>query len=425
MSNESKTAIQSPAGSEHSRTFKVKKFLASKTASTSVGRKAIGYFLGEDGVQLMSTLKKAATKHKGAAFAKDLKKNIFKIAVKCKLLHDGGFIVQKDVFHLAQPFNHVCLNIHDMLKLACSETERPKDPIDASGLNGNCMHLKELVLIVLKPHLQAKNYGYLNEIFDYIGSVAFLNLVLNSQDYAVERKSMNEKITNLLHPILLERDYDQVRCKYAFCWRPCVQAHQNFAASAWCAKHHYKNYQNLVAQPSSHYFLHDEGGKYQPFIDVLTKELPANNLEFYHATYNYASAKNSIRKVFAAAIFEKFLDTRTKTKAAGIDDAIIKEIASKLNVSEPQLYDQAQKLVLQKINKIFVDKFLPSDSYKAYITSLALPQYLLDDLEYRKKNKDVVKKMEQAQRQKDLETRMKIAEATKEEKREEKEYKSK
>jgi len=192
-----------------------------------------------------------------------------------------------------------------------------------------------------------------------------------------------------------------------FCWRACVQAHDNFPSSPWCAKHHFKNYQSLVSNPTSHYFLHDEGGKYQPFIDLMNAKLPANNLEFYRAVFNYSVAKDSIRKVFAVAIREQFLEAKSKSKVADMDAAIVAEIVSKLSVADPLLYVRAQKFILDKIDKIFNEQFIPSDAFKSYIKTLTLPQYILDDLEYRKKNKETVKKLEKAQHAKEIQERLK------------------
>jgi len=277
-------------------------------------------------------------------------------------------------------------------------------------VSGNIKHVKDLVVPILKPHLE-KNVTILNEIFDYISSVAFLNLLLNAPEYSEERKALFRDVATLISPILDQRSFEKTRCKFGACWRACVPAHsnENFPASPWCAKHHFVNFESVSKNPTATYFLLGEGASYQPFITFMEKKLPPYNLDFFKATHNYSCAKASIKKVFAQAVNEKFLAAGSKAKVGDFDEKLAQQIGEKIAKAseggddiDPMLYDAANKFLLERIDKVFKAEFAGSNEFKNYLKSITLPKYLLDDLEYRQKNKDEVKRLELAEKTKVL-----------------------
>ena len=83
------------------------KFIMSKTAGTSSGRKLIKGKIGESGNELIAIVTNISKHLCGSKIAKKNQERILRFALKVKLMFDDGHITAKTALHLIDPIDHL------------------------------------------------------------------------------------------------------------------------------------------------------------------------------------------------------------------------------------------------------------------------------------------------------------------------------
>lgn len=358
--------------------FKFRKFVNSKMAKSTLGRKAIGHFLGEAGNKTMELLKTVVLKEIGKQESKQVHVNIIHLALKGHLLHEARVLTQKDVFHLQDPVNNVVL-----LLFHCVEGKDP-DIIDPEVVHQQMMDLKTQLVALMTPHMTSKNVDKLAAVFDICGNIPMLDALFRSDDLRTEREGLCRHLEVMLAPLLVPPDTGGVRCAYASCHNEIIRGRTDFRPFNYCANHHRKVVQNLVSSPSIQHFL-TEDQTFDPFIAFMNARLPLHMLQLYRGSRNYTRATRNIRVPFASAIWDKYFGAAATHPSEVLSEeektALLEKIETKTVDLETFAPIQARCAVL--VDPAF-QQFLESEEWTAYMALVHLPKDL--DSDYRRKS---------------------------------------
>eukprot|EP01124_Arcella_intermedia_P017240 TRINITY_DN2401_c0_g1_i2.p1 TRINITY_DN2401_c0_g1~~TRINITY_DN2401_c0_g1_i2.p1 ORF type:complete len:178 (-),score=49.46 TRINITY_DN2401_c0_g1_i2:112-645(-) len=160
--------------------------MASKTASSVLGKKVMKSIVNEETVALLGTIKKIVKTESGSAKkAEDLEKNLTKITFKCYKLLEANEIdvavflsadrLVRDAFELlVRIYNGKDRVSQDKIKEALKKVE--------SLLKSS----EEILLQLLTTNLSSKNVLRLSFIFSTLGDAKFLENVLEDPSLAQE-----------------------------------------------------------------------------------------------------------------------------------------------------------------------------------------------------------------------------------------------
>lgn len=410
---------------QQSAMYKAKKFLASATVGTSAGRKVIVGFLGDEGEILLKALKHAAAKYAGKEKATELKENILKLAVKAKLAADEQRLTEKTTSHAVLPINSLCLQTVNHLR-------QPPGNVETQQLSGNINRIRDIILDIMHPHVQPKNYEKLQNIFKFLGDAKFLDAILNDPSYIEERTAIKENLQTVLAPLLatVEREQANAPCKVNNCKARRVEPAGNFKGSEYCARHHQAQYEKMLAKPVLEHFLDPADYPSSFFIQFLAdpkrkddnKADPAVDVAMYHffdAVAKYKGIGRNLRKARAELIFSKYLKEQKGRRSvfvsssslnlAGgatpvpssssvdllarngkdlmvrLDENIVRKIQDDLFYTDAQsanlgtVFDEAQAVARARLDQCF-EEYLKSPFFTQYIEALALPAAVVEQL---------------------------------------------
>lgn len=365
--------------SKASRGLKMKKWLGSKTASSKVGRKAVSYFLGSDGEHLMDSLCDAGGRDRGEKAGKQLKQNIIKLALKSKILYDAQKLNERTTMHLVEPTNYMVLNLVDCL-------ESKEDHTDVSVLVHLAKRIKKGIVSLLRAHINDKNLLILTDVFDWIGTEAFLEHLINDPAYAKEKRDMFTYASAIAAPLLDARDPDGA-CITATCNKLALKPSETgvFTGSSYCATHHKVLYQQVLKAPKIQHWISEEGKDCKGFITLMNTHSPKNYLAFYRGSSNFLRSERNKRNVFATLVWEKYFADDAAQPLPGINADIVADIKKHIVAikGDPEadpvvaptdaplkLFDKVRRVVLESLNSVFENKFVKSEEYKAYCVSM-------------------------------------------------------
>jgi len=365
--------------------LRAKKFLASKTAETKMGRKVISTFLGDEGVKILHTIKQAATKDVGKDRAKQIKQIIIKFALKAKVLQDSGSIKKKDVWLMAEPINTMALHLYDGLK------PRPGNAgaVDIKPIVADIAHVRDLCVQLLKPHTKPSNIQKMVDTFNYLGGEKFLGLLLIDDKFEEEKHVCYQGIRKIVQPLLRARKYDDSMnqlCQFTRCNEYVVEARGEFRGSNNCLAHHQQNVEQFLAKPTLLHFLVGDGADYFPFQEAMKARCERYVRKFWLTINRYKRSKENIRVVFAEEIFKKYLKKGSDHRI-NLDEALITKIEAGIKSKSATLFDEAEQVTFERMTEFFEKDFKSTTTMQDYITSYRLPKYMMKELEELQKTK--------------------------------------
>lgn len=383
-----------------------KKFMATKTANSSVGRMVIGHFLGEEGNRFLYGVKMAMRKDVGKSKAKHYRNLIFKFALKGKLLSDEAKVKKKDVWKMIEPLNHMGLKGYALLKPPKTEVvadhedekkedkcrssrhlrEAPAPPIDISSALKEVRIVHQLTSDLLGPHMRDKNCESLDELFNYIGGEHFINLLINDKNYKEEKSICFNSVRKMLQPLLETRTYDanmdQI-CSLPDCDEFCALACGDFNGSLKCAKHHEEEYNQFVEDPTVEHFLSGPGHAYFPFQIQAKKYIDRFSRKLLLGCRKYKQVPEGSRKIAADMIWKKYLAPHS-SHHVGIEmpEGVRQAVHDGLNSKDVNLYSPLEAFLYRKFVDFFNEVFVTCEDFKTYVElTYRLPEFLRDGFE--------------------------------------------
>lgn len=186
-----------------SNLFKTKLFIASKVVETRLGRTVIAHFIGNDGNQLLQVFKEVAELDPkvGKNKAHRLYVSILKFSVKIKLLNDKRLLRKRDFWHMTRTMHQLSLKVHSCLLR--------DDKIDLSPLVRAFALVRDMISLLLRPHLDAKHLHELCDLFNYFGGEAFLDFLFHSAKLQHYKKAALTHVQVMVVPLLKGRRFNK------------------------------------------------------------------------------------------------------------------------------------------------------------------------------------------------------------------------
>jgi hypothetical protein len=268
--------------------FRVKSYLLTKVAESSIGRQAIPYVIGTEGEKILGLLETCVELQEGKLQAEKLMTYIIRFSVTCRLLHEERYLSQKDVIHLSAPVTTFILNLFESFQAV-----RDNDPqnLDVEVLARQGALVRNRLLDVLRPHLPVMDLAKVTWVMGLLTGQSFLEALFTSPSLAFQREQILANLTVLTEPLQADRE-GCGRCKYSRCERlelmlePPELFSPNFRRLGYCTKHHFKTYQNINDHPSPQHFITADP-TCDAYFAFMARALPPFYQEFYRATGNY------------------------------------------------------------------------------------------------------------------------------------------
>mmetsp|Transcript_13089 Transcript_13089/g.25363 ORF Transcript_13089/g.25363 Transcript_13089/m.25363 type:complete len:367 (-) Transcript_13089:116-1216(-) len=348
--------------------LRLKKFVATKGASSKMGQAAILHYLGDAGKHLAEALKEAATICLSEKESKELMTDIFVLSCKAKVLHDAKRITDQDKTEFANPINNMSLAFWRSL-----EASRKGEQVDIVNLSLKIAQLEAQVVKLLSMHVKAKNIDRAARVFGYFGSTEFLSALLQDNKLRGTMNTFYKYLTAIMTERLELEDLlpPPKICRHPKCTQVAAQEEGKFKGSLYCYQHHHQQYKGLVANPSIHHFLDENGLSCRPIQAKLCASLPPNCASFYAAIHNYQRAPERVRRVFAEGIREKYLDEKQDTYLECLSDKCRQGLETKS--ADEHLFDEAKAELLALLQPLFTSQVLGTQEYAEYIAGAAPP----------------------------------------------------
>lgn len=373
-----------------STSLKMKKFFASKAMGTKAGRKVVVGFLGEEGDLVLTSLKKAAAKFSNKDTATTLKKDMLKLVLKAKLCFDEKLIAKETIKAAREPLTR-------FLDVAFVALSQPVDTqIDIQPLLQHINLSRDVLVDMMRPHIQQKNLEKLQNLFNFYSNADFVRALLMDPTYLDERNVIKENITAIHDEVQSRGDSSFANplknCAVNACPKMQLAAHGTFVGSQFCARHHLQYVQNDLEQPKFHQYLELSSRGSQSFVDYLkqlslqeTKEAQGGDFALYlfqDAVTQYRRVSRNLRKSRADVIYRKFIRNGTKKTDHPVDlseqvnHKIIEAVQNYEEARFLHALEEAQQEVVSRLQIVF-QQFIASPIYQEYVVGNRLPDELL------------------------------------------------
>jgi hypothetical protein len=358
-----------------SRLFKAKKFLASKTAGSKAGRKAVEHFLGDAGSQLINCMETVAARNSSPQQAKEMIETILKLAFKGKLLHDEQLLLPAERDSFVEPVNTLAILV--FRKLQYCQGLRQEDPAEVTAINLRFAQLEELVVGFLKKHVKISTCDKASAVFQYFGGTRFLEYFLHSDACRKDRQVFFKCLLVVMKSVLPEEDLlpPVIPCKRPGCNAPsCHPDGGDFLGSSYCVKHHHEYF----AQFSKPCILHClQGRKFEPFSQWAAKALPVNSINFIISVTNFSNAKKTALVIFAEELYKKYIADNSRYRIQ-LTAATVTEIEARLKApgdleKHRLIFNDAKMEVVAALDPIFLKEFVTSQDWERFLASNRLP----------------------------------------------------
>jgi hypothetical protein len=359
-----------------SRLFKAKKYLASKTAGSKAGRKAVEHFLGDAGSQLVNCLEAVAAKDTNPQKAKELIETVLKLAFKAKLLHDEHLLTQPEIESFVEPVNQLATIIFK--KLQYSLGLRQDDPADVSSINLRFAQVEDLLVNFLKKHVKTSTVDKAADVCQYFGGVKFLVFFLQSDGCRKDRQMFYKCLQVVMKTVLPEEDLQPpvVPCKAAGCEdQSCHPDGRDFMGSSYCVKHHNEYFAQL-SKPSVLVCL--QGRRYEEFYQWSAQALPTNSVNFVVSVLNFAQAKKTAVFIFAEELYKKYVAEGSRYRVELKTDTVV---AIEQRIKTPgadveehrTLFNNAKAEVVASLEPIFLKGFVTTAAWEKFLAGNRIP----------------------------------------------------
>mmetsp|Transcript_27601 Transcript_27601/g.30731 ORF Transcript_27601/g.30731 Transcript_27601/m.30731 type:complete len:237 (+) Transcript_27601:70-780(+) len=152
--------------------YRKKKGMASAAASSSLGKQLIYKFVDKETLDLLNTVKIMVGRENNPKFAKTLKKDIIKIAVKVLMLYEDKKLTDDSFNSLVSGFRRICASVRNGYK---TNTLKGKRVERVSELIGEfSIGIRKILTGLISPKTDKR----IESICLYISDVKFLNTVI-------------------------------------------------------------------------------------------------------------------------------------------------------------------------------------------------------------------------------------------------------
>jgi hypothetical protein len=371
----------------------LKKFWASKTAQSRLGRAVIVTFLGEEGNSALNALRSAIEKHKNAASAKEYFTTIIKMAIKAKLLQDERLITRLQASSLSEPLQSLSLQLYALIKpkpVKLQEVVETGEIIEAkqrapdpAKFSAECSRFKELISNIVKLHMKQENLNKLRELFDYLGSSEFLSELCSNPRYEEEKHAIYIGLRKLIYPNLIAQKLEKEEnhlCTVENCGEFNLQPSYSFRGSNKCLFHHDSAVTAFINKPTLQHFLFGDGRDYLPFINSLSVNTQRHSRKLAIALHQFTACKPAVRAVFADEIYKKYLAKNCPCRY-NLPQAQLEFIETLLEAKELiHCYDELKAELFKHLDTYFSNKWCKSAALSLYISLYKLPTYLQKQL---------------------------------------------
>lgn len=176
--------------SHSSLSFRIAKNIASKTASTKLGREVLLHFLGAEGERFIGALKDAVTAHHGSTVGDKFNRHVLKFAVKTKLLYEEKRVSESSFAAAGQILPTLALDTVDCFKQA--------DKARLDALHLSLQNFSKAIIETFRNMVKPKNVEKLSTMLSTITDLAFLQRTFTDSAVKKHRDVMSECLTVLL-----------------------------------------------------------------------------------------------------------------------------------------------------------------------------------------------------------------------------------
>eukprot|EP01083_Nonionella_stella_P089070 248510_1 len=181
------------------RKSRMKKNLASKMAGSKAGRSVIINALGEEGAEIVATLKSIVGKFDGHKASKEFKQNVFKFALKAQIMNQEERIKsdpekEHDIIKSGVVFLYA-------LRDVCGPKSSSAGNPDLDEIVAAFNTMREHVLAFMSPHMREENTKVLDSLIGIICDRKFVEAVLCDPEYNVERESLFRNLELVFQPV--------------------------------------------------------------------------------------------------------------------------------------------------------------------------------------------------------------------------------
>eukprot|EP00467_Chlorarachnion_reptans_P012390 CAMPEP_0114510974 /NCGR_PEP_ID=MMETSP0109-20121206/14099_1 /TAXON_ID=29199 /ORGANISM="Chlorarachnion reptans, Strain CCCM449" /LENGTH=429 /DNA_ID=CAMNT_0001690369 /DNA_START=10 /DNA_END=1299 /DNA_ORIENTATION=- len=391
--------------------LRAKKFLASKTAGSALGQKLINSLLGPKSQRIVSALTGIACELRGKKDAKSAQNDLYKIATKFRILVKDKKLNRENTKDLEEPLHRLGVKILDALSKKKINNESVQKIHKAVEM------VRKTVSKKMKDHMQEKNFKKLQNLFDIYGDVKFLNIMLNEEKYATEKKDLYENLSLVLKEqmVELEKLRSDARlkvCEAYQCKNPSLRADGKFKGSKFCAFHHREWYDKRILDPKLFYFVEENeasawlsthlrnlpGSENKEFGDALKGVQPITIFNFLRTERAYQTLDRGLRQRRAEIIIRKYLTAGVKN-FINVDKKMLEEMHKAMDQSDHRteeradeyprrqsivygatpkdLFSKVSSQAMERLDVVFKKSFLGSTEHEQYKNMVTLPESLV------------------------------------------------
>jgi hypothetical protein len=392
---------------------KMKKFMSSKTASSSIGQSVIVQSLGDNGEEIFLLLKLALKEHFGVKRSEDIITDCLIIALKTKILLDEKILTYNHLAPAEKQARDFCFQAVKDLQIAKDFPGK----VDVKNISLTIKNFRSAIVQVLEPFIRSKNLQKVDKVLSAFAELPFLDYLLNSAKSEQSRGVFQRGLDPMLAMLeLFDENFLNERksyCKSFNCSELEIKSKGLFKGMGYCAKHHFERFGSVYSAPKLSLFL-DYKFLSIHLVDFLQNKLlfvkpiesagfeikestPSQNVNlrasvvglnvsnpiplvlhyyYFHESLKQYEQLNSkpVRASRIKQLEKKFLNSTFSGRYVWLPDSIKTEL--NLCISQGKfpktLYSRAHQFTLQILESIFPD-FTSTVYYEKAVLSITLP----------------------------------------------------
>jgi len=351
---------------------RAKKFMASRTAGTKLGRKAILDVLGEDGELLFNSIKDSAKIYFGETKGKQLKEDMLKMILKINLMVSEKKLTPENTSSGQEP-------VHALLFQAQLDFDGTGHQVDPTSFVKRMGEVSDVWMKIVEKQMQSKNLQKLREVLDMLGDKDFLTKLFNDAAYKEHRDNISAGLARLMTMFGISDSNAATNCQVSNCLNKVVRSRGLFRSAGFCAMHHADHFTGMCEKPALQDFLLDERASVL-LTEFLNEENDMAPFHLLKAISDFkAISAQQIRLRSINAIKTKFLDGGAKvpvnlSESARADilekiDSINDDSSSHISTG---LFGGIEAEVREALGNSFDTKFLKGEYFQRFKVSYML-----------------------------------------------------
>jgi hypothetical protein len=351
---------------------RAKKFMASRTAGTKLGRKAILDVLGEDGELLFNSIKESAKIYFGEVKGKQLKEDMLKMILKINLMVSEKKLTPENTAIGQEP-------VHALLFQAQLDFDGTGHQVDPSAFVKRMNDVSNVWMEIVKKQMQENNLQKLREVLDMLGDKQFLDKLFNDAAYKEHRDNISAGLARLMNMFGISDQNAATNCQVSNCLNKVVRSRGLFRSAGFCAMHHHDHFTAMCEKPALQDFLLDERASAM-LTEFLTEEDDMSPFHLLKAISDFkAISSQQIRSRSINAIKSKYLETGAKMPVTLSQDGrsdILEKIDAINDDSSSHistgLFGGIEAEVREHLGQSFDTKFVKSEYFQRFKASYML-----------------------------------------------------